>query len=116
MQWISIYNDKTHLMQFNADGSENKYTDIDRDRLTHFSIVEGDKPILVVEFERPTQKLIYRKRTIITLSGSSAVIYLVGWHENIGGKSIKVVNYIYPDGRILLAGAKDDLELIKEEF
>jgi hypothetical protein len=118
MKWVAIYNDETFLAQFNEDGSENKYADIDRNRLTHFAMLgEGNKPVLVIEMERPTQKLIYRRRTFMDLVGNiKGVIFLVGWHENINGKSIKVINYIYPDGRIVLAGAKDDLELVQEEF
>lgn len=118
MKWVAVYNDETFLAQFNEDGSENRYEDIDRNRLTHFAMLNGDnKPILVVEMERITQKLIYRRRTFIDLVGKvKGVVYLVGWHENIGGKSIKVINYIYPNGKVVLAGAKDDLELVKEEF
>jgi hypothetical protein len=114
MKWLAVYNDNTYLSQYNEDGTENKYEDIDRNRLTHFAMLnEDNKPILVVEIERPTQKLIYRRRTFIDLAGKiKGVVYLVGWHENIGGKSIKVINYIYPNGKIVLAGAKDDLELI----
>jgi hypothetical protein len=115
---VAVYNDEPFLAHFNDDGSENRYEDIDRNRLTHFAMLNGDnKPILVVEMERPTQKLIYRRRTFIDLVGKvKGVVFLVGWHENIGGKSIKVISYIYPNGKIVLAGAKDDLELIKEEF
>ena len=118
MKWLAIYNDETFLAQFNNDGSENQYKDIDRNRLTHFAMLnEANKPILIVEMERPTQKLIYRRRTFTDLVGKvKGVVFLVGWHENIGGKSIKVINYIYPNGKIVLAGAKDDLELVKEEF
>lgn len=118
MKWVAVYNDETFLAQFNSDGSENRYEDIDRNRLTHFAMLnEDNKPILVVEIERPTQKLIYRRRTFIDLLGNiKGVVFLVGWHENIGGKSIKAINYIYPNGKIVLAGAKDDLELVKEEF
>lgn len=118
MKWVAVYNDDTFLTQFNEDGSENRYEDIDRNRLTHFAMLnENNKPILVVEIERPTQKLIFRRRTFIDLVGKiKGIIFLVGWHENIGGKSIKAINYIYPNGKIVLAGAKDDLELVKEEF
>lgn len=118
MKWLAVYNDNTYLSQYNEDGTENKYKDIDRNRLTHFAMLnEDNKPILVVEIERPTQKLIYRRRTFCNLLGKiNGVIYLVGWHENVNGKSIKAINYIYPNGKIVLAGAKDDLELVKEEF
>lgn len=118
MKWVAVYNDETFLAQFNSDGSENCYADIQRDKLTHFAMLsENNKLILSVEFERPTQKLIFRRRTFLDLVGNiKGIVYLVGWHENINGKSIKVINYIYPNGKIVLAGAKDDLELVKEEF
>jgi len=116
MQWLAVYDDKSSLMQYKEDGTENSYFDIDRSRLTHFAMVEGDKAVLVVEFERPSQKLIYRKRTFMTGAGNvTAIIYLVGWQENINGTSIKCINYIYPDGKIVLAGAKDDIELLELE-
>ena len=113
MQWLAIYDDDSSLMQYKEDGTENSYFDIDRSRLTHFAMIEGEKTVLVIEFERPSQKLIYRKRTTCDLYGNAkGIIYLVGWHENINSTSIKCINYIYPDGKIVLAGAKDDIELI----
>lgn len=116
MQWLAIYDDDSSLMQYKEDGTENSYFDIDRSRLTHFAMVEGDKAVLVVEFERRSQKLIYRKRTFVDGNGKlKGVVYLVGWHENINGTSIKCINYIYPDGKTVLAGAKDDIELLELE-
>lgn len=113
MQWLAIYDDDSSLMQYKEDGTENSYFDIDRSRLTHFVMLEGDKAVLVVEFERRSQKLIYRKRTFVDGNGKlKGVVYLVGWHENINGISIKCINYIYPDGKTVLAGAKDDIELL----
>ena len=118
MKWLAIYNDETYLPQFKDDGSENLYADIQRDKLTHFAILSDDnKLVLSIEFERPTQKLIYRTRTFMDVVGNiKGRVVLAGWHENIKGTSIKVINYIYPNGKIVLAGAKDDLELVEEEF
>jgi len=118
MKWIAKYNDGTYLPQFNNDLSENRYLDINREKLTEFIILDdNDRIIMVIQFERPTQKLIYRKRTFMDMNSNiRGILYLVGWHENINGTSIKVINYIYPNGTIVLAGAKDDLELLKEEF
>lgn len=114
MQWCVVYDDDSRLMQFEG-GKENRYLDIDRSHLSKFIMLDGEKVALVVEFERPTQKLIYRKRTTCDLYGNvKGIVYLVGWHENINGTNIKVINYIYPD-RIILAGAKDDLELLEIE-
>jgi hypothetical protein len=115
MKWIANYNDGTSLPQFNEDGTENKYIDIDRSKLSSFDMVE-DKLILSVILERPTQKLICRRRVCVDLFGNfKSAIWLVGWHENIGGKSIKSICYIYSDGHIELAGARDDIQLITGE-
>jgi hypothetical protein len=115
MKWTANYKDGTQLMQFEGD-KENSYFDIKRDQLTNFSMFKEDRLVLSVEFERPSQKLIYRKRTFIDINGNvKGVVYLVGWHENIKCQNIKVINYIYPNGKIVLAGAKDDLELISME-
>ena len=118
MKWLAIYNDETYLPQFEDDGRENLYADIQRDKLTHFAILRDDnKLVLSIELERPTQKLIYRTRTFIDINGNlKGRVVLAGWHENIKGVSVKAINYIYPNGKIVLAGAKDDLELVEQEF
>jgi len=116
MQWQAIYNNNEMFPQFNTNGTENKYSDIQRDRLVSFNMYDGDKLILSVELERPTQKLICRKRTFMNNKGGRNEIWLAGWHENVNGRSIKSICYIYPDGHIHFAGAKDDLELMKGEI
>jgi hypothetical protein len=118
MKWLAVYKDQSYLKQYNADGSENKYADINRDQLLAFALLSDEnKLVLSVEFERPTQKLVYRRRVFTDLVGKiKGVIYLVGWHETINGKNIKCISYVYPDGHIVMGGAKDDLELVKEEM
>jgi hypothetical protein len=95
---------------------ENKYIDIDRSNLSKFCIYDGNKLVLTIVLERPTQKLICRKRTTIDLLGNvKGSVMLCGWHENIGGKSIKSICYIYSDGHIEMAGEKDDIQLLSQE-
>jgi hypothetical protein len=117
MKWLAVYKDQSYLAQYNEDGTENLYADINRDQLSHFALLsDKGKLVLSVEFERPTQKLIYRQRTLVNLVGKiKGRLWLVGWHENINGTNIKCINYVYPDGHIVLAGAKDDLELVEQE-
>lgn len=44
-------------------------------------------------------------------------VYLVGWHENIKGVSVKSLCYIYEDGHIEFDDSRNDLELTPvEEF
>ena len=116
MKWCANYTDGTQLMQWEGD-KENRYLDIDRDKLNSFSLYDDeDKLILVVSIERATQKLIYRKRTfwkpMMPVGQQHEYVWLVGWHENINGTSIKAICYIYEDGHIEFSGAKDDCELI----
>jgi ribosomal protein L32 len=40
IRWRAIYSDGSYLEQFNKDGKENKYQDIDRSRLVSFELFE----------------------------------------------------------------------------
>jgi hypothetical protein len=116
MQWLASYSDGSQLMQWEG-GKENKYVNIDRNKLSSFAILgDSGELILSVQFERPTQKLICRRRQAISVTGIPlSTVWLVGWHENINGTSVKAICYIYEDGHIEMAGAKDDVQLIPEE-
>jgi hypothetical protein len=117
MKWLAIYSDETYLCQYNDDGTENLYTDIDRSKLAHFAMLQDDNKLaLTVALERASQKLICRKRTFMDINGVvKGIVWLVGWHENVNGTSIKSICYIYLDGHIELAGSKDDYELMECE-
>lgn len=111
--WNAIYSDGESLKRYNEDGSENSYNDIDRERLDRFEVTVLDKRVLSVFMERPSQKLVYRRRVFCDSQGNpKGMVLLAGWHENINGTSIKSIAYIYPDGHVELAGARDDLELV----
>jgi hypothetical protein len=38
MEWVAVYKDGSSLPQFTVEGTENKYTDIDRSNLSKFCI------------------------------------------------------------------------------
>jgi hypothetical protein len=48
--------------------------------------------------------------------GVKGVVYLVGWHVNVDGESIKSICYIYEDGHIEFDDARSDLELTPPEL
>jgi hypothetical protein len=116
MTWKANYSDGTSLMQFEEE-KENSYFAIERDKLNSFDIIkDSGELVLRVSLERPTQKLIYRKRVFTDLYGTQKdLVILAGWHENIEGKSIKSICYIHSDGHIEMAGAKDDCQLFSQE-
>jgi hypothetical protein len=98
IMWAVAYNDGTTVYQYNEDGTENKYRDINRDKLVEFTLlrvllVEGKPdlhhPPFPVRFSlwlEPGQQLIYRRRTQIAQeSGEITVIHLVGWQQKVAG-------------------------------
>jgi len=113
LTWKALYHDGNTLPQFNEDGTENRYHDIDRNRLSHFVLYdESGKAVFSVVLHED-QQLVFRKRTIIR--GDNQVmgsVYLVGWQQNIRGKNVKAIAYIYEDGTIDLDDDRSDLELI----
>lgn len=116
MYWVAIYKNGEFLEQFDeTSGKENRYEDIRRDELHQFIMWNDytNRSIVRIFFERPGQKLIYRKRTFMDGGGNiKGVVYLCGWHENVNGTSIKNICYVYEDGHIEVASDRNDLELI----
>lgn len=93
IQWVAHYGDET-FFQYNEDGSENKYADIDRERLTAFSLCR-DQNILVRIHMDKGKRLIYRKRTELRPNGEKTVCYLAGWQRTIGGENVQSIVCVF---------------------
>jgi len=117
--WKAVYKDGKELPQFEEDGIENKYPDIDRSKLAVFEIRKaavGDQPdrLLFKLFLEPGRRLIYRRRVLERMrfgkekpelvKGGRQTIYLVGWQATIGGRSVQDIAYVFEDGHVELAG------------
>lgn len=108
MKWIARYNDGDILPQYNEDGSENKYADIDRGRLTEFALFDDlDQPVFALHLD-PGQRLIYRRRVWQPAGGDNFVVYMVGWQMTVGGQNVQSIAYISEDKQIHMAGAWRD--------
>jgi hypothetical protein len=104
ISWVATYTDGSALSQFNADGSENRYPDIDRSRLATFAMYYGDMPLVRYHFDRPNLRLVYRKRVFMFPGEGAREFYLVGWQikdkaitEGDNLQSISVIGQL-PDG------------------
>ncbi len=110
MQWVAYYNDGTHLCQYDDDGTENKYADIDRSKLDSFALY--DRPATRKLFHlhiEPGQRLIYRRRVEKIVGGPEQVCYMIGWQQTVGEQNIQSIAYVFEDGTIELAGRwRDD--------
>jgi hypothetical protein len=107
VQWLAVYSDGNVLPQFNQDGSQNAYGDIERSKLSEFHLMDpltGD--VFFSMALEPGQRLIYRRR--VSMDGQSGlvnwVVYLVGWQETVGGKNVQSLNWIFPNGQIINTG------------
>lgn len=103
MQWLATYDDGSTLSQFAPDGSERRYTDIDRARLRSFGLWDGDRKLIEFHFE-PGQRLIYRHRVEQRQGGQPVVVYLVGWQQTVNGANVQSIAWVFPDGHIEMTG------------
>jgi hypothetical protein len=104
IKWKAVYENGTELPRFNEDGSENKYTDINRAKLEFFEIYKGDRLLLRLHLEEG-RRLIYRRRVSKKVStGEEHAVYLVGWQQTVNGKNVQDIAYIFEDEHIELGG------------
>ena len=123
LKWVANYSGGKQFPQFDPkSGAENKYKDIDREKLERFDLLnkETGKAIHSV-YLREGQILVYRRRTFIKVkTNERSIVYLVGWKMDImtnsGVKTLTVINYIHPDGSIALDGARNSIEFLPEEL
>ena len=94
--WKAIYSNGESLLQFNFDGSENKYSNIDRARLVRFDLCRDNQPLLVIHLSHK-KKLIYRMRRAMNNRGKEEVVYLAGWQENQNGKNVQMIAFLFED-------------------
>ena len=93
LRWAAVYNDGSLLPQYNEDGSENKYTDINRDILKQFLLLSTTSVRFILNL-KPEFKLIYRLRTIKINNDVKERVHIVGYQQNISGKNIQHINFI----------------------
>lgn len=111
--WKAIYSDGENLEQFNDDGTENRYTDIDRSKITHFILNDSTtgKPKIILHLN-PGQQLIHRRRVVQKYALSplffeknpeakmKETAYIVGWHENRDGVNVQMLLFVFEDGTV----------------
>jgi len=105
MQWVAQYNDGSELSQYNADGSENKYANIDRERLLTFGLFDNSGDLKLAIHLDPGQRLIYRRRVEHRTGHQPITVYMAGWQQTIAGQNVQSIQYLFPDGSIHSAGA-----------
>lgn len=103
-QWLAVYGDNKGLAQYPKAGEENKYANIDREKLEKFVVLtKEEKPrvALVVHLNKDS-RLIYRQRVEKRIGGGETRVWLVGSQTTKDGKNSQYVSAIFEDGHIEL--------------
>lgn len=110
-QWLAVYGKNEALPQYPREGGENKYGDINRDRLESFVILtveDKPRPVLVLHIPKDG-RLIYRQRVEKIAGGAEMRVWVVGCQKTINGINSQYVAAIFPDMHVeILDGWKDD--------
>lgn len=106
LSWVAVYADGDTLPQYNRDGTENKYKDIDRSRLTEFNLYTAEGVLRYALFLDPGQRLIWRRRVSLTSQGGRSVIHLIGWQMTVGDQNIQSISYVPEVGQATLSAGR----------
>src|SRR3990172_12160943 len=111
--WKAIYSNGEELLSLNPDGSISEYTDIDRSRLVKFVLLKDGIPVIVIHLGG-NKRLIYRIRSEVNPDGLQGRVHLAGWQENVGGKNVQAISFLFDDGHIEFTdGFRDDIKWFK---
>lgn len=100
--WIAYYRDGTALRQYphrNNTSEENKYADIDREKLIAFVVRDDDKPLIVMHIPEGG-RLIYRQRVEQRPGQPDIRVWIVGMQETKKGQNSQAVLVLFEDGHI----------------
>lgn len=81
--WKAMYEDGTEVNQFQSDGVELSSDSISRDHVKSMTLFKGGVPVATLDIE-PGQKLVYRRRTTMTVGGPRDVCHILGWRQRQG--------------------------------
>lgn len=97
LTWEARYNDGSYLPQYNEDGSENKYIDINRDTLKKFILVNSRGDVKFVLNLDQGKKLIFRRRIAKNVASNAVTetVYVIGWQQNVSGIAVQSINFYF---------------------
>ena len=106
--WIAYYDDIPPLDQ--RQGAT--YADIDRDRLAAFGLYDGDRLLVIVDFQNDAngstdigpKRLIWRLRHQQDSTGQNITVHLVGWQRKVTGVNIQSICYVNQLGEVVMGG------------
>ena len=97
--WIGTYNDSTCIKQFDDQGQEHLFKEIDQSRLASMAWVPTTPSLPEFRLHlAPWQRLILFKRHTVSSDERHSVLFFLGWQATIEGRNYKSVLEIGPGG------------------
>jgi len=112
--WEAFGERDYHLGRFDKDENEVSVDQIDRQRVRAVVVRHlADGRTLFVQHIDPEkgERLIAFARVYIKYGGGQLRVVVVGWQRTVGGRNVKVLNYILPDGTVH-SSSSDELAVI----
>jgi len=103
--WRAIYKNGESLEQFDEDGNEILFEEIDQDRLKSFAWIPEDesKPSYKLELKDYQRLIAFRRKFINTRGFKGLLCYALGWQATINGINYKTIMFINPkDGSVIM--------------
>jgi len=108
--WVATYTDATQVAEYDADGREHAFREVDLPRVASVALVptvEG-LPLHVVHLQPDLgQRPIFfrRRQRLLDLAtgeeGATATIHVLGWQQTVGSANVKSLTYFFEDGSSL---------------
>jgi hypothetical protein len=111
--WIAEYADRSFLCQYEQDGKENLFKDINHDSLSKFYLVanNGTDRLFSVSLNPLDDKLIYFRRHFQTINPHShCMFYALGYQKKNADE--KSITFITPEGDIVM---ESDLPILARD-
>lgn len=101
--WKAEYENGSVLKQYDSNGEERNFNEIDQDRLDTFSWISDDNvlPTYTIDL-KDWQRLIAFRRHVLRRGNDRVMVYALGWQATINGRNYKTINYILPDGSVIM--------------
>lgn len=97
--WTAIYDDGTEVNYKNEDGSVNRYHDLDKERISFFTLYVNDVPYTVSLAKGAS--LIYVRRVRQDMGGNRTILYILGWRKKVKGENVQSIMFIGDNGVLL---------------
>jgi hypothetical protein len=110
-RWIAIYSDGEVLKQFDDENHFHQFKEIDQSKLAVFRMLKDDTSMNYdLIFNSADMKLIHFYRHTQLENGAIKLkCYVFGYEKNINGVTVKSLQMIMPDDKLITA---DDLDNI----